>query len=431
MHSILVKQSKLEGNIQIPSSKSQTLRALIFATLAEGKSIIYNPLSSRDVEAMIKACLALGAKIEVFPDRIEVEGVNGKIKDIKSEINAGNSGIVLRFCSAIAALSDREVIITGDHSIQTQRPMHALLSGLKQLGCEAESLLGNGYAPISIKGPIKAGKLVISGEDSQPVSALLIASAFIEGPVYIEVENPGEKPWISMTLDWFDRLKIEYTNQEYKSFKIKGPVSFKGFSYQVPGDLSSAAFPIAAALITKSKVIIDNVDLNDCQGDKELIHIFKLMGAEIEWDSELMQLHVEAHKPLIGKTVDINDFIDAITILAVVGCYSLGETTLFNASIAKHKECNRIRCIVKELQKMGADIEETEDGLSVRYSPLKGCELNSYEDHRMAMSLVVAGLGAVGETKIHPIKCIEKTFPTFTIDLKKIGANLCIETLDE
>lgn len=419
-----INKAALRGEIVIPTSKSHTLRSILFGALGKGKSSIHHYLPSTDTQAMIEACRLMGATIDVSPRTIVIEGINGNIRSMEDVINAGNSGIVLRFCSAIGALASYPVVITGDHSIRHQRPMKPLLEGLSQLGVSVQTMRGDGFAPVIIQGPIKKGKARISGEDSQPVSALLIAAAFAEGPIEIEVKNPGEKPWVALTLDWFDRLGIPYENQAFQHYYLSGNARYSGFEYHVPGDFSSAAFPIAAALVTQSELTLRNIDMNDSQGDKELINVFQKMGANIEIDERNKTLHVKKGKTLTGMTVDINNFVDAITILAVVACYAEGETQIHNGKIAKQKECNRIRCIATELQKMGADISETDDGLLIRKSQLKGAQLHSYHDHRMVMSLTVAALGAQGETHVGPVECVSKTFPTFVRDFNALGANI-------
>jgi 3-phosphoshikimate 1-carboxyvinyltransferase len=419
-----VKKGMLKGSIVIPSSKSQTLRAILFASLAQGESTIYDYLPATDTQTMINACRLFGATLNVSYNRIEIDGTNGKINPAHSPIDAGNSGIVLRFCSAVSALASSPTIITGDHSICHQRPMQPLLNALHQLNVSATSLSNNGYAPICIQGPIHPGKVRIHGKDSQPVSALLIASAFANGSTEIQVEEPGEKPWVALTLEWFDRLGIRYENHDFTRYNVVGNASYQGFDYRVPGDFSSAAFPIAAALISQSEITLQNINMDDSQGDKALIACLQKMGAAIVIDSEHHELHIKKSPLLKGIQVDINDFIDAITILTVIACFAEGETRIYNASIAKQKECNRIHCIASELRKMGADITEHEDGLTIRHSSLKGATVYSHEDHRMAMSLTVAGLGATGETTITSVECISKTYPTFLNDLNALGANI-------
>jgi len=424
MRHYVVKKQKLRGNIQIPSSKSHTLRALLFGAMGNNKTVIYNPLFSNDSKAMIDALKNFGACFEIHPNRIEITGVNGKITSCDDVLNAHNSGIVLRFCTAIGALSTRPVVVTGDHSIRNARSVQPLLNGLNQLGVRTESLKGNGFAPVLVQGTIKSGIATISGEDSQPVSALLIACSFANGPFQIDVRNPGEKPWVALTLNWFDRLGISYKNSDFSTYSLPGHTRYDGFEYTVPGDLSSSAFSIAAALVTQSELTIRNVDMDDCQGDKELISVFQQMGALIDIDKQNKTVHVKKTNALSGVTVDINNFVDAITILAVVACFADGETHIKNAAIAQQKECNRIMSIATELKKMNAQITPTKDGLIIKKSRLQGAEVFSYNDHRMAMSLAVAGLGAEGETRITAIECVGKTYPTFVSDFNKIGADI-------
>ena len=419
-----VKKATLKGEILIPPSKSNSLRAILFGSLGKGKSVVHNLLPSPDTEAMIKACRLFGATIQCFDQKIEIEGVNGKIEAAEDVIDAGNSGIVLRFCSAVGALSKNPVVVTGDTSIRHQRPMKELLQGLLQLGVSAVSMRSDGYAPVIIQGPLTKGKATIDGEDSQPVSALLIAAAFAEGPFELLVKNPGEKPWVALTLDWFDRLGISYKNQDFERYQILGNSRYEGFEYTVAGDFSSAAFPLAAALVTGSEITLKNIDMSDSQGDKALVAVFQKMGAQIEIDEKNKQLYVKKSPNLTGIKIDINNFIDAVTILAVVACFAEGETQLYNGAVARQKECNRLFSITSELKKMGADIQETENGLCIRKSPLKGTSVNSYRDHRMAMSLAVAALGAEGETAISPVDCVSKTFPTFMQDFQTLGADI-------
>lgn len=417
-----IKASSLSGTIEIPPSKSHTHRALIFALLAKGKSTITKYLDSPDSAVMLKTIQQLGAKVQKDNDQLIIEGVGPKLHPSNDVIHAGNSGIVLRFIGALAALIPTYTVITGDDSIRTRRPVKPLLDALKQLGVLAESMMGNGYAPKIIKGPLNSGVCTLDGQDSQPVSALLIATSFAKGASEIHVTSPGEKPWIDLTLSWFDFLKLPYENHDYTHYKIPGNASYSGFHYTVPGDFSSLAFPVAAALVTQSEISIDNVDMNDTQGDKKLLDLLKQMGAKLEMEGRT--LHVKKSGPLQGKTFDINDTIDAITILAVIGCFAAGETVLTNGAIARKKECDRIHCITTELKKMGADIEEKEEGLVIRTSKLKGTTLETYHDHRMVMSLTVAALGAEGESVIQGVECAHKTYPNFKEHLIKLGARI-------
>lgn len=423
MRSYHIEPSILKGSIVIPASKSHTMRAILFAALSKGRSEINHFLSAPDTAHMIHACKLLGAKVICADHQIIVDGIDGKIDVVADVIQAGNSGLILRLLSGIAALSHSYTFITGDHSIRHQRPMHTMLNALNQLGVLAISTHNHGYAPLLIKGPLKGGKVLLHGEDSQPISALLIACALAKEPTEIIVKNPGEKPWVALTLNWLDRLGVKYSNKNFERYFVQGNSKFNSFEYHVPGDWSSAAFPIAAALVTQSSLMIENVDLSDPQGDKEFLHIMKKMGANIEIDTKEKRLHIMPSQ-LRGITVDINDCIDAITVLATVACFAEGETRIINAAVARQKECDRLHCIYHELSKMGAEITATEDSLIIRGKKIKGARANSHGDHRMAMSLVVAALGASGSSVVENIDCIAKTFPNFVERFMDLGANI-------
>lgn len=417
-----VKKSVLSGTIAIPSSKSHTHRALLFALLAQGTSTIKHPLESPDTALMLEAIQKLGAKVQKENNQLIIEGVGLNLKPPKKAIDAGNSGLILRLIGALGTLMPTEMTITGDHSLQTRRPVKPLLDALNQLGGFAKSITGSGYAPIQVRGPLKGGTCTLDGKDSQPVSALLIASSFAQKNSDIYVTNPGEKPWIDLTLSWFDFLKLPYENHNYTHYKIPGRASLSSFERTIPGDFSSLAFPVAAALITESEISIENVSMEDCQGDKKVLNILEQMGARFEINKNT--LHVKKNGPLQGVVIDINDTIDALPILAVIGCFAKGETILTNGAIARTKECDRIHSIATELKKMGGDIEEKEEGLVMRNSILKGATLETYQDHRLALSLTVAALGAEGSSVILNGTCAAKTYPTFKKDLIKLGANI-------
>lgn len=426
MKKLIVRKSKLEREVFVPSSKSQTHRAILFGSLAKGNSTIHFSLNSHDTLAMVEACRLLGAKITVRDQHMKIEGIGGKIHGAEDVINAFNSGIILRFVTAIAALGSQPIIITGDHSVRHQRPMHSLMNSLRQLGVQAISTRGNGFAPIIIQGPLKAGEcLVEDGADSQNVSALLIAGVFAEGTLTLDVKNPGEKPWIDITLDWLKRLGVPYENHQYKKYTVQGIGIYPGFNYSVPGDWSSAAFPLAAAIITQSEIALLNLDPLDLQGDRKIIEIFKEMGAHLAINDKMKIIRIHPVDKLKGVTVDINDCIDALPIIAAVACFAEGETRLTNAAVARQKECDRIKCIAAELNKMGAHVQEMPDGLIIKgTSSLNGTTVLSHGDHRTAMALAVAGMRAKGETCINDTDCIRKTYPSFVRDLQTIGVNM-------
>jgi 3-phosphoshikimate 1-carboxyvinyltransferase len=203
-----------------------------------------------------------------------------------------------------------------------------------------------------------------------------------------------------------------------------GRASYPGFNFHVPGDFSSAAFPMVAAVISQSKIEIDALDMNDCQGDKSMVVLLQSLGVNI-FINDLGQLSIDAQGlNFPGFHIDINHMIDNLPILAVLACFATSESHIYGAAIARYKESDRIHAIATELSKMGAKIEEFDDGLNIYPSPLHGNKLNSYADHRIAMALTVAALAADGRTEIQGVNCIEKSFPNFAQALKKLGANI-------
>lgn len=416
-----VASSRLAGTCSVPPSKSHTMRALLLAAMAAGQSRVRKPLPSPDTEAMITACRALGATVEQDDAACLITGVAGSPRVPEQIIDVGNSGQVLRFGAALAALLPQYSIFTGDASVRSIRPMQPLLDGLSQLGALAVSSKNDGHAPVIIRGPAHSGEVCLDGADSQPVSALLFLAAFLSGTTRIKVNEPGELPWIDLTLHWLDKIGARHTNENYRLYTVEGPVAYSGFDYTVPGDWSSAAFPLAAALVTKSSITLDGMDLDDAQGDKAILGILERMGARLEIKKD--KLTVLPHDGLHGVNVDVNAVIDAVPVLAAVACFAQGPTTITGAAIARRKESDRLAGIAQELIKMGARIEEFEDGLTIHPMPLHGARVNSRHDHRLAMALAVAGL-ATGDTAIEDTACVSKSFPGFAAIMGGIGANI-------
>lgn len=424
MADLLVKPSSLRGSLTVPPSKSHTQRAILFAALARGRSIIENFLPSPDATAMIMAVSQLGAEISLDSNGLEIEGCRGQLKEPKAAIDCGNSGQVLRFVGALAGLLPHPTLLTGDASLCRNRPVKPLIDGLNQLGAAAICLNQDDHAPLLIQGPLKEKTASIDGRDSQPISGLLIASSLAPHPIDLYVTDPGERPWVELTLQWFNRLGISYQRCDFGYFHLEGNSSIEAFSTLIPGDFSSALFSIMAALITHSELTLTHLDNNDCQGDKAVIPLLVQMGASIDIDEKNGSLHVKGKNRLRGRIIDVNDFIDALPLLTVLACFCEEPTEIKNGAIARKKESDRIHAITLELRKMGALIEETEQGMFITPSPLYGTSLYSHHDHRIAMALTVAALGAEGDSMISSIDCIDKSYPSFIPDFQNCGAQL-------
>jgi len=415
---VTITPGSLCGKLRMPSSKSHTMRAILFGAMGRGRTIIYNYLHSPDTVAMVRAMQLLGVTVRVNSKTIEIDGVDLQLKPAEDVIDAGNSGQVLRFAGALAGLLPSYTILTGDHSIRHNRPVMPMLGAMEQLGAFAVSSRRDGKAPIVVRGPLHSGMARLSGEDSQPVSAMLIATSFLEGKSELFVTDPGETPWIDLTLFWLRKLGARITHQHYSHYCIEGNLHYDGFEEHVPGDVSSAAFPLVAALITGSELVLENLSMENPQGDEALVEQLIQMGAKIEVDSTGKRLIVQRGGKIGGGRIDVGRFVDALPILAVLGCFAEEPVEIANGSIARTKESDRISTITTELRKMGALIEEREDGLLVFPQPLRGAQLASHHDHRIAMALAVAALGAKGESQLSGTGCIAKTYSTFFSDLK-------------
>lgn len=419
---LIVKPSTLKGIVGIPASKSHTIRAVFIASLAGGSSEIINPLESADGFSSVEACRCLGAEIELFKNKWVVHGTNGNIMFTKNIIDVGNSGTTARFCTGSASLGRDTVTITGD--AQTKgRPMQSLIDALNNLGSNIKSIEGNGRLPIKVKGRLKGGKTTVSGMTSQFISSLLINCPLSDGNSEIYMQELNEKPYVDMTMWWLDKQDIKYQHENFRKFYIKGNQSYKPFKEVVPADFSSATFFLCAGAITDSEIILKGLDMSDTQGDKRVVRILKDMGADIEIKKNGIRVKCGSLK---GMEIDMNDIPDALPAMSVVGCIAEGKTVLRNVPQARMKETDRIAVMRKELSKMGADIEEIHDGLIIQKSRLKGAKVSGHSDHRVVMSLAVAGLVAQGITEIETAEAVDITFPEFVDLMKNSGAKISL-----
>ncbi len=416
-----ISPSSISGRVSVPPSKSHTLRAIFWASVAQGTSIIHNALASPDSEAMIQACEQLGAKILRKSTHLEITGTSQLTLPRDTSINAGSSGIVFRFFTALAAIFSEKITITGSSQLQ-RRPIAPLVRALENFGATF-SYEGDPYSlPFSVLGPISSGYTEVLGDDSQYASALAIACSLAEGPFSFTIINPKERPWFALTLWWLDFLAIPYVQSE-DTYSFEGNARPQAFSYTVGGDFSTAAFLAAAALLSQSPhpTYLENLNIDDIQGDKELFFLLKKLGANITFENNTMIIFPSTFS---GGNIDMDLFIDALPILAVLCCFATSSSYLYNARGAKDKESDRIIAITQELQKMGACIQPCHDGLLINPSPLYGASMHSHNDHRIAMALSIAAMHASGESIIYDTGCVEKTFPNFIQILNSLHANV-------
>jgi 3-phosphoshikimate 1-carboxyvinyltransferase len=415
--------NNLSGSITIPSNKSHSFRALIMASLARGESVIRNPAISNDWRLGVAAMRQFGATVADTGDGVwRVTGVAGKPKTPDAEIDCGNSGILLRFLAAVATKCEGEVTLTGDHSLQHIRLCQPVLDAINDLGGSAVSTKGDGHAPIIVRGPITGGTIRMPGLDSQPVSAAIIAGCLSDVDSEIIVDDPGEMPWVGMTLEWLARCGATVSHDDYRHYRVSGGTAWKSFDVTIPLDWSAALYPVVAAVVCPgSEVFIPGVDFGDCQGDRLVLNVLKEMGADIDIRDDGV---VARYSRLKGIPIDCNEFVDQFMLLAVVGACAEGKTVLTGAEVCRHKECDRIEAMAESLREMGVSVEVLPDGMIVNGGGLRGAVLPSRHDHRIVMSMTCAGLAAMGETTITDIGCVEKTFPDFVSEMLSLGCDL-------
>lgn len=417
-----VSKSSARGRVRIPGSKSHTIRALFLASLAEGESEIINPLISDDAISAVSVCSSFGAEIVPADNKYLVKGFKGMPKVPDDIVNVGNSGTTLRFAVMTAGLNEGCTVFTGDHQIR-RRPLEPLIKAINNLGAKAFSTRNNGMAPVVIKGRIKGGITDLDCVSSQYLSSMLIHCPLLEKDTEIEVTRLNEVPYAEMTLWWLEKQGIRYLNNSFKDIYIPGNQCYKPFKMSIPGDFSSATFLAVLAAISGEEFVLENLDITDPQGDKDIFGILEGMGTKVSYGKDCITIKGNRLK---GMEIDMNAIPDALPAMAVAACFAEGETRLVNVPQARMKETDRIKVMFEELSKMGADIKELPDGLIIRESKLKGCRVNGHDDHRIVMALAVAGLNIEGETIIDTAEAINVTFPDFVKLLEQCGGDLAL-----
>lgn len=415
----------MHGEIFAPPSKSYTHRAITVAALSK-ESIIHRPLISADTQSTIKACEMLGAYIEKDGDKLLISGIDGEPQTPDNVIDVGNSGTTLRFMTAVSALGQGTTVLTGDNSIRS-RPNGPLLNVLNDLGVQSISTRGNGCAPIVVTGGLKGAIAKIDGSiSSQFISALLLACPLTKNSTTLSIKGElKSKPYIDVTLDILEKAGAEIYLEENHSLKfiIPGSQKYRLKEYTVPGDFSSASYLLAAAAMTDTKIKVNNL-YPSMQGDIAIIDILKEMGANIYWNKEEGTVEVNGGK-LHGITMDAGATPDLVPTVAVLGAVAEGETVITNAEHVRYKETDRLHAMALELNKMGISTSEEKDKLTIKGGELKGAEVHGWHDHRIVMSLTLAGMIA-GNTTIDTAEAIFISYPNFFDSMRSIGADVIL-----
>ncbi len=423
----LVKSSDVQGKATIPSSKSNTTRGVIFATLAEGQSVLRNALPSRDCLSTVSVCRGVGAEVETNLNTATwtIKGTGPAPSIPNGVLDVGNSGTTLYFMMALSALNPSGwSVLTGDYQI-CRRPAAPLIQAINALGGSAFSTRDNGSAPVVIKGRMKGGSAELPGINSQWLTPLLSTAPLLDEDTHIDVKNLMERGYVQMTLDWMARSGVKYANENFEHFTVYGRQQYLPFDAAVPGDWESAAFVLVAAAITNSEVEVYGLDLNDAQEDKQLVDILKAMGADISViDPKNSVLCIRGGRQLKGLEIDCCDLPDMPPALAVLATQAAGKTVLYNLEASRLKETNRPKSITEELQKMGAHIVDDGKTVTIEQSDLHGALIDGHHDHRIVMATTVAGLVAQGPTIVDHAEYAAISFPNFYEVMTNLGASI-------
>ena len=408
---------KVDVTVRVPGSKSITQRALIAAALADGESTLRGPLASEDTHYTATALRAMGMEIHEEGDCWRVVGNGGRIAVPANDIFLGNNGTATRFLTSVAALGHGDFRITGEKRME-ERPIQPLMTALTGWGVAIESIKGTGCPPLLIRADgIRGGKTLLpEGKSSQYLSSLLLVAPY--GTNHAVLEVAGEvlsKPYVTMTLAVMDSFGIKVSaTPQLDHFEIPQG-GYVARDYGIEGDASSASYFFAAAAITGGRVTVANVPKPSLQGDAIFAELMGRMGCKVESSGE--GITVVGPQQLHGIEVDMGDCPDVVPTLAVVASQARGRTVIKNIAHLRIKECDRLQVMVHELSKLGARVEERPDamiieGLGPDAPPMHGGEIETYQDHRIAMCFAVAGLVVPG-VRVLGEECVAKSFPDF------------------
>ena len=422
---ISVGHSKLCGALTVPGSKSHTIRAVLLAAMAEGESVIHNPLTSLDGMSALNAARAFGAEVSEEPGIWTVKGLSGKLEAPRNYLDCGNSGSVAYFATPMAATIDEYTFVTGDAQIR-RRPIDTTVSGINQLGgFAAHTLRGSVSCPVIVHGVMRGGTARLPGKLSQMISGFMMAAPVLEGDTEILVDAPSETPYIDITIDWMRRFGVELEHApDYSRFAIRSRQKYSAVDAVIPADWSAVAFPLVTALITGSELTINGVDFDDCQGDKAVVDYLIKMGADIEKDRDGGRLIVRGGELTGGAAIDMSNTPDALPAMSIAAAFAKGDTRFTGLTTVRLKETDRVAVMAEELNKLGVSVDYDADSMTVHGgAKMHGAVTESHDDHRVAMALAVAGLAIDGETVIKDAECATVSFPGFFDIMRSVGAD--------
>jgi 3-phosphoshikimate 1-carboxyvinyltransferase len=410
----ITPRGPLDAAVRVPGSKSITNRALLIAALATGDSELRGALASDDTRVMFEALRDLGCEVRPGPESWKVRGTGGVLRAPDGPLGVGNSGTTARFLTVAAALADGPVVIDGSPRMR-ERPIEDLTRALVALGVPVEILGRNGCPPVRVAGGgLPGGEVEIdASRSSQYVSALLLSAPYAAKDLVLRFAGGTlvSRPYVELTLQLMRAFGADAGWSEAGGVAVRAGHRYAGRPFSVEPDASSASYPFCAAAIAGGRVRVEGIPPDSVQADFRLLEILERMGCRIRRGANFAQVEGPSG-PLRGIDVDMNDLPDAVLALAVVALFAEGQTRIRNVANLRIKETDRLAALETELRKLGADARTTEDSLTVTPGPPRGAEIETYEDHRMAMAFALAGLRIPGVVILDP-GCVSKTWPEY------------------
>lgn len=413
-------------NMHVPGSKSITNRALVLAALtAKGMDcVLRGALHSEDTEVMMTCLQRLGFQVRADWQKpeptiaVSSEESEGPIPVREADLFVANSGTTMRFLTAMLGLGHGHYRLDGVPRMR-ERPIEDLLQALRQLGVQARSERSNGCPPVLITANgLKGGHVCIKGDiSSQFLSGLLLSAPLARSDTTIEVEGELVSwPYVAMTVQMMQRWGLKMETKVGARFRIPGRQHSGLGGFEIEPDASAAGYFWAAAAIIGGEVRVADLTMHSLQGDVRFVEVLEEMGCIVVRGDNGITVR---GGPLRGIDVDMNDISDTVMTLAAVACSAEGPTTIRNVAHIRHKETDRLAALATELRRVGAEVEELADGLTITPRPLHGAEIETYNDHRMAMSMALIGLRVPGIVIKNP-GCVAKTYPRFFTDLERL-----------
>ena len=400
--------------VELPGSKSYSNRALLVAALARGRSEITRALFSDDTRYMQQALEALGVRVRAdeAAQSFVVDGVDGRFPASEATLEIGNAGTAARFLTAAVALGRGTFVIDGSPAMR-KRPIQPLLDGLRALGVDAESREGTGCPPVVVRAQgIAGGRARVRGDvSSQYLSAMLMAAPYAARDVEIEIEGDlVSAPYVTMTMSTMHEFGVQAECLGDRRFRVASGQRYAGRRYPVEPDASGASYFFAAAAATGSRVVIPRLGRRSAQGDLGLLDVLARMGCEVAIEADMISVRGPAR--LRAVEADFTRMGDVATTLMAIAPFADGPVTVRGIAQTHYEESDRPVAAATELRRMGLQVQSTWDSVTIHPGAPSPCEVQTYDDHRIAMSFAVTGLRAPGIAIANP-DCVSKTFPEF------------------